>query len=508
MKLKKHLALILTVAALCAFSFSGTANAINVWDGTTGTIPQPVNGVITITTGAQLAAFRNAVNNGNDYANYVIRLGDDINLNNIEWTPIGRFFNYPGYYLNPNPDNKAFSGIFDGAGHSITGLNVNNDNNNYNARGETAALFGYIDYPSNSKATMARSMTPADKAALDAAELGLTGEDYYRVLAERRDFYETFGVKPVPAETRSVTPSYAAKGRVKNLKVYGTVTNTEGQGAAGVVCWNDGVIENCYFEGTASCTGTGRAYVGGICSLLGDDAPTHNTYVVNCAAMVDAKAHGGSFSYAGGIAGYCYAMNRGYIVNCSVQPGSKIDSYMDTGGVVGGFAYKVYNCSSAASEVTVNGIIPNQAGHFAGGIVGAFGAATNCYWFKSTGSTLQPDYAVGNGTDTTGRKSTTAALPRASVLFGRKTIAVNGTAYAPKTTYPTGASANTLSYSGWNSSDSSVAGVNSSSGLVTGYSAGKAVISATATSSGSWWTATAPIASADVTPESMFTVTQ
>lgn len=500
MKLKKHLALILTAATLFALSFAGTANAINVWDGTTGTVPTPVNGVITITTGAQLAAFRNAVNNGNDYANYTIRLGDDINLNNNEWTPIGRFYAYG------DSRNRAFRGIFDGVGYSITGLNVNITNTN---QGETAALFGYIDYPTDSKAAAARSMTPADKAALDAATLGLTGEDYYRVLAERRDFYETFGVKPVPAETRSVTPSYAAKGRVKNLKVYGNVTNTGGQGAAGVVCWNDGVIENCYFGGSVTVRDNGnkRAYVGGICSLLGDEVQTHNTYVVNCAAMVDAKAHGGSYSYAGGIAGYCYAMNRGYIVNCSVQSGSKIDSYMDTGGVVGGFAYKVYNCSSAASEVTVNGIIPNQAGHFAGGIVGAFGAATKCYWLKATGSTLQPDYLVGNGTDTTGRKSTTAALPSTSVHFRRRTITVNGTDYATKTIYPSGAAANTLSYSGWSTSDSSVAGV-SSSGLVTGYSPGKAVISATATSSGSWWTATAPIASADVTPESMFTVTQ
>ncbi|MDY2984947.1 MAG: Ig-like domain-containing protein [Synergistes jonesii] len=506
MKMRKHLSLILA-AALFAFSFAGTANAVNVWDGTTGTVPQPAGGVIMITTGAQLAAFRDAVNNGNNYANYVIRLGDDINLNNIEWKPIGRFFNYPGYYLNPNPDNKAFSGIFDGAGHSITGLKVNNTAGNFNDRGETAALFGYIDYPASSKATAARSMTAADKAALDAAELGLTGEDYYRVLAERRDFYEAFGVKPVPVETRSVTPPYAAKGRVKNLKVYGTVTNKGGQGAAGVVCWNDGVIENCYFGGSVTVVSNDkRAYVGGICSLLGDDVTSQNTYVVNCAAMVDAKAHGGSFSYAGGIAGYCYAMNRGYIVNCSVQSGSKIDSYMDTGGVVGGFAYKVYNCSSAASEVTVNGIIPNQAGHFAGGIVGAFGAATNCYWLKTAGNALQPDYAVGNGTDTNGRKTSIAALPRASVLFGRKTIAVNGTAYAPKTTYPTGAAANTLSYSSWNSSDSSIAGVNSS-GLVTGYSAGKAVISATITSSGSWWS-TALAGTVGVTPESMFTVTQ
>ena len=84
---------------------------------------------------------------------------------------------------------------------------------------------------------------------------------------------------------------------------------------------------------------------------------------------------------------------------------------------------------------------------------------------------------------------------------------MNGTDYTTKTIYPSGAAANTLSYSGWNSSAPSVAGVNPSSGLVTGYSAGKAVISATTASSGSWWS-TALAGTVSVTPESMFTVTQ
>ena len=503
MKLKKHLALILTAATLFAFSFAGTANAINVWDGTTGTVPTPVNGVITITTGAQLAAFRNAVNNGNDYANYTIRLGDDINLNNHEWEPIGRFNAYG------HTNNRAFKGIFDGAGYSITGLNVRNTKDNFNVRGETAALFGYIDYPSNSKASAARSMTPADKAALDAAALGLTGEEYYRVLAERRDFYETFGVKPVPAiETRSVTPSYAAKGVVKNLRVYGTVTNTKGQGAAGVVCWNDGVIENCYFQGTVSRSGAGRAYVGGICSLLGDNVPTTSTFVVNCVASADLNASGSSFSYAGGIAAYCYEMNSGYVVNCSVQPGTVIYSNMNAGGVVGAFANKVYNCSSAAGSITISPtVIPENEDqrNYTGGIVGAYGTVYSCYWLH--GGASQPNYAVGGGTDATGRKSTAAALPSTSVHFRRRAITVNGTDYTTKTIYPSGAAANTLSYSGWNSSAPSVAGVNPSSGLVTGYSAGKAVISATTASSGSWWS-TALAGTVSVTPESMFTVTQ
>ena len=91
------------------------------------------------------------------------------------------------------------------------------------------------------------------------------------------------------------------------------------------------------------------------------------------------SATGTAYSYAGGIAGYCYAMDTGYVVNCSVEPTSVVFSHMDTGGVVGGFANQVYNCVSAAASVTVDGHNPNEAGYFTGGIVGAFGTAYNCY---------------------------------------------------------------------------------------------------------------------------------
>lgn len=501
MSKKKFFTLLLALVTALTMSLAGTALAVDQWNGTSRDIVTvPASGVLEIATGAQLAGFADAVNAGTDFANCTVILSDDINLNNHDWTPIGRFFSYWGA-------NRAFRGVFDGAGHNITGLNVVNNSGNKLARGETAALFGYIDFPAVTAAKSAAkavSVTPAAKAQADAAVLGLTGETYDRVVAERTDFYTAFGINPKAPATRSITPAYGAKGIVKNVKVYGSVTNTAGQGAAGIVCWNDGLIENCYFEGTIYCAPQNRAYAGGICSLLGDNDSATDTYVVNCVVSADVKAHGSSFSYAGGIAGYCYEMNSGYVVNCSVQPGSKMDAYMDAGGVVGGFANQVYNCVSAADSVTVDGHNPNESGYYMGGIVGAFGTTYNCYWLQSSStSTMQPGVAVGDGSDVSGLRTTVEALPAGSVFFTPTVVNVNGTASVTHTYYPTGAAANPPALNNWSTTDSSVAAV--SNGTVTGYSVGTATVSATA-SSGAWSTSTPSAVS--VTPESFVTVSQ
>ena len=480
MNIKKLIAL----ASAFTLALSGAALAEDVWNGTIGTVPDNSGGVITITTGAQLAALAQSVNNGESYAGQTIQLGDDINLNEHEWTPIGRFFNYG------NAQNRAFSGTFDGAGHKITNMKVENNAENWNARGETAALFGYIDFPA---ANAARAMSAAPSisaeamAQADAAALGLSGEAYDNVVAERTDFYTAFGVEQPSIQTMSLTPAQSG-GIVKNLKVYGTVTNTRGQGASGIVCWNDGLVENCYFNGKVSIEGaSGRAYVGGISSLLGSGA-----YVVNCAAEVDAKAYGGSFSYAGGIAGYFYAMNAGYVVNCSVEPRSVIDSNMDTGGVVGGFAYNVINCVSAADEVKVKGQI--ESGGYRGAIIGAFGKATNCFWLST--SAAQPETAV-SASDTSGLCKSLDELPVGSVLLNAVKVTQNSQRRIDVITYPTGAAQSTPSLTDWTSVDTAVATVDES-GMVTGISQGVTQITATA-SSAKW--NTEAVQNVSVTPQ-------
>lgn len=89
----------------------------NVWDGSIATAFAGGNGSeaspYQISTGAQLAFFAKQVNSGNTYANMHFMLTNDIDLNNIEWTPIGDGVNY-------------FAGIFDGKEHFIKNLKITN----------------------------------------------------------------------------------------------------------------------------------------------------------------------------------------------------------------------------------------------------------------------------------------------------------------------------------------------------------------------------------------------
>lgn len=100
---------------------------VEIWDGTPGTLPTAVDGVISINTASQLAALAAAVNAGNSMAGTTIKLTRDINLSNKNWTPIGT-------------TGKPFNGNFDGQGHTISNLYIS-------LAGKTSApsgLFGYV----------------------------------------------------------------------------------------------------------------------------------------------------------------------------------------------------------------------------------------------------------------------------------------------------------------------------------------------------------------------------
>lgn len=103
------------------------------WNGTVGTVPNAVNDVIEISTAEQLAGLASEVNSGNTYANYTVKLVIDIDLNNRDWTPIGRVIGYP---------SVSFSGVFDGDGHTIYNLKVTDETTEDQA---TAGLFGSLN---------------------------------------------------------------------------------------------------------------------------------------------------------------------------------------------------------------------------------------------------------------------------------------------------------------------------------------------------------------------------
>lgn len=71
------------------------------------------DGSILIKTVADLSWFEKEVNKGNTFKGKTVKLANDINLANKQWTPIG--------------SNGKFSGTFDGCEHKISNLNVSTE---------------------------------------------------------------------------------------------------------------------------------------------------------------------------------------------------------------------------------------------------------------------------------------------------------------------------------------------------------------------------------------------
>ncbi len=95
------------------------------WDGKTLAEPMAVDGVYQIGTGAEMAWFAANVNDGNNVANAVLTA--DIDLADYDWTPAGG-----------STMAKAYKGHFNGLGHTVSGLYINNAGAKYQG------LFGFI----------------------------------------------------------------------------------------------------------------------------------------------------------------------------------------------------------------------------------------------------------------------------------------------------------------------------------------------------------------------------
>lgn len=117
--------------------------SISLWYGEVGTLPQAVSNVITIRNASELAALARAVNAGNDFAGITIKLERDIDLDNIEWTPIG--FGYSNF-SQVTQHGASFRGIFDGKNKTIYNLKITDFVGGGTLTGTSAGvgLFGHI----------------------------------------------------------------------------------------------------------------------------------------------------------------------------------------------------------------------------------------------------------------------------------------------------------------------------------------------------------------------------
>ncbi len=124
----------------------------NGWDGTTLSEAELKDGVYQISNGAELAWFAAKVNDG-DYK-ISAKLINDIDLCEFDWTPIGG-----------SKSNTAYQGTFEGDGHTIYGLYINNKNT-------YQALFGYIKDSSISGITVCGEVSAKQYVAGVVAYMG------------------------------------------------------------------------------------------------------------------------------------------------------------------------------------------------------------------------------------------------------------------------------------------------------------------------------------------------
>ena len=109
--------------------FEKRAETVDVWDGSVADEIPCRDGIYVISTCSQLAKLAELVNMGNGFAGETVRLASHLDLNGLNWTPIGR------------SEGCSFQGTFDANGYAVFRLAVGSPQESY---GDYAGLFGYV----------------------------------------------------------------------------------------------------------------------------------------------------------------------------------------------------------------------------------------------------------------------------------------------------------------------------------------------------------------------------
>lgn len=236
------------------------------WTGS-GTAEAPYE----VSTAEELAAFRDAVNNGETYEGKTVTLTADITLSG-NWTPIGN-------------KSKQFKGTFEGGGHCIKDLNVNINGDGYQYGDSYGGLFGYIGMGGT------------------VQNLGVTGK--VSVILPNNDAYAG-GI------------AGRNKGTIKNCF---TTVEVEAWGgnsyadsyAGGIAGCNQADISNCYATGEISTA----LYAGGIAgSNYSNDGNISYCYATG---KVKSEQNAAGIAYKQKSVTHCIALNTKGITSSSTS---------------------------------------------------------------------------------------------------------------------------------------------------------------------------------------------
>lgn len=314
-----------------------------------------------IKTDGQLALLAKKVNDEEEgYVNAFYKLGDDIDLDGRDWTPIG---SGSGSLLSQQVVEKPFNGTFDGDGHTVSNLNC--------------------------------TVTANE----DGCFAGLFGLSQGKIL------------------------NLSVEGRVESNSSFSGINGYSFAAGVCAVNYIGATISGCKFTGSAKATSTTDpdviAYAGGICALMMSGEISMCEVTVDQSDAIEAIGCG---TIAGGVCGYSNAGN--FQSNSSLIKGRVSADIMDNvnqqsmilvataGGVIGGsFAIMLSGCD-ADVQGSIKANNPYGVAHAAGvcgtteadvfggcssdisGSVEATSAAGNTY-AAGIVATLQGSYGFG-----------------------------------------------------------------------------------------------------------------
>ena len=232
----------------------------SMWDGKTLTEITPnADGVYEVRTGAELAWVASEVNKGNAVSR--VKLMNDISLGNNEWTPIGN--NY-----------KEFVGEFDGNGHVVSDLYINN-------KSGRQALFGTVR-----KATITDLGVKGSVTSNQQYAAGLVAYAYENTVISRC-------FSAVDVTTSSKVAGILANPQFETITItdcynVGNITATAANGIA------SGISNSCLQQGKSpkiiNCYNVGRIIGATRSGAISDT--TKADAIVNCYYLKDCTSNG------------------------------------------------------------------------------------------------------------------------------------------------------------------------------------------------------------------------
>lgn len=308
-----------------------------------------------IRTAAQLSAFAASVNNGETYSDRYIRLGANIDLRNVNWTPIGFYCASGG--------TRSFNGSFYGAGFSIFHMGAGND-----ARSPASALFGALN-----GATIQRVCLQLVNVAGESHVGGLVGFKTGSTLRNSRVSGNVSGRYAVGGIVGS-----AFNGFLEGCDFSGSVTGVDGVG--GLVGTMDRVtIRSARASGQVDGAVDVGGFVGGILDGMIIDS-TANGVIVNGdhnvggfvgnlvdSGRIERAAFTGQVSGNSNVGGIVGRMAAGFVVSCTMN--GSVRGRAHAGGIIGEFMSgeirRSVNSASVDGMFSIGGI----AGMMSGGLM-------------------------------------------------------------------------------------------------------------------------------------------